>query len=284
MGIDTLIAILLGVVTIVMAYMGMHVTIHPPGESVRVQRGYKLGFVLLALTAVLLLWWQGARSEQAQEQASNARRSAEKKIGELQGQVRATFDRLTVATTEARRVANLNTELQKRLLDQSYAIKDLTHEAINSATGGDSFCYVSLLSGTIDASGGIPIVIHMGRYPLRDVVADVVDVEAWTKRVADRTLRSALSTEATLKVGNIGVSSTRLMVENKIPFRESDSQVFVIRFSAQNGYWTQQLRARKIDNKWVFASRVLQEPTQRVLFVRVDPLFPRLHGRVDWNH
>lgn len=49
--------------TLLMAYLGMHVTLHPVGEESRNRRrAYKVGFVLCALASLGLVTWQGVRN------------------------------------------------------------------------------------------------------------------------------------------------------------------------------------------------------------------------------
>jgi len=75
------------------------------------------------------------------------------------------------------------------------------------------------------------------------------------------------------------------MHKDRIPFREGDSQVFMVRFSAQNGFWTQQLRLRRLDGKWLQALRILKpgEKSERVVYEKVDSGFPLKHGKVEWD-
>src|SRR5947209_6143615 len=64
---DLSIAIALAIVTILMGYFGVHVTIHPPVDD-QSKRNYKVGFSLLAIAAVALIGIQTYRSQQGQSQ------------------------------------------------------------------------------------------------------------------------------------------------------------------------------------------------------------------------
>jgi hypothetical protein len=283
---DIGISVVLGVLTIGMAYLGVHVTLHPVGEARRTQQLYKAGFAVLAVCALSLVWWQGARSEASKRRSDFEQRRAEARITGLQGTLQISIDKQTTALAEAGRIQALNTQLQQELLRQAHQNAQLSREAIQTTTGGDSFCYIVLLNGTIDRSGALPVVVEVGRYPLRDVSADVVDVEAWTQRItAEKSLQSALSVEAKLNIGDMGPSSTKLMIDNRIPFRQGDSQIFLIRFSAQNGFWDQQLRVRFSEGKWHQAARVVRTDKhghERVVLLQVDPQYPK--SEIDWKH
>ena len=49
-----------------MAYLGVHVTLHPPNESPRAQRLYKVGFIICGLLTVVLVVVQGFRNNKSQ--------------------------------------------------------------------------------------------------------------------------------------------------------------------------------------------------------------------------
>jgi hypothetical protein len=61
----------LAALTIIMAYLGMHVTLHPPNESPRLQFWYKLGFFVCGAFALSLVIIQGVRANKSQRSASN---------------------------------------------------------------------------------------------------------------------------------------------------------------------------------------------------------------------
>jgi hypothetical protein len=64
---DVLIPIGLAVLTVVVGYLGIHLTLHPlptePSALRRAQRWYKMGFVALSLIGVALIAWQAIRSQ-----------------------------------------------------------------------------------------------------------------------------------------------------------------------------------------------------------------------------
>lgn len=58
-------AVVLGVVTLYMAYLGVHVTLHPTEEP-RKRRWYKIQFWVCGGVAVLLIAWQTGRNAQTE--------------------------------------------------------------------------------------------------------------------------------------------------------------------------------------------------------------------------
>lgn len=67
---DIFISAILAVVTIAMAYLGVHVTLHPPNESPRMRRSYKVGFLACGVIAVSLVIIQGIRAGRSQRTAN----------------------------------------------------------------------------------------------------------------------------------------------------------------------------------------------------------------------
>lgn len=59
------ISIALGLVTLLTAYLGVHVTLHP-AESARARRVYKAGFIACGIAALALTAWQAQRNNQSQ--------------------------------------------------------------------------------------------------------------------------------------------------------------------------------------------------------------------------
>jgi hypothetical protein len=63
---DVVLAILVGVVTLVIAYLGVHVTLYP-AESNKEKREYKVAFSVLGLLACAIIGLQTYRNDQSQE-------------------------------------------------------------------------------------------------------------------------------------------------------------------------------------------------------------------------
>lgn len=61
----------LALLTIVMAYLGIHVTLHPPNESSKARLCYKSGFFVCGCLMVCLVIIQGIRAKRAQRSAAN---------------------------------------------------------------------------------------------------------------------------------------------------------------------------------------------------------------------
>lgn len=66
MWVDIFISGALAILTVAMAYLGVHVTLHP-ADSQREKLFYKVGFSTCAIFAVVLVVWQGARNSASQQ-------------------------------------------------------------------------------------------------------------------------------------------------------------------------------------------------------------------------
>src|SRR5580704_4897550 len=68
---DIFLAIVQAVVALAMAYLGVHLTLHPPGESTRTKSAYKAGFIVCGIVSVALIGVQTHRNGDAQKALRN---------------------------------------------------------------------------------------------------------------------------------------------------------------------------------------------------------------------
>src|SRR5258708_36354063 len=80
---DTFFAASQAIITILMAYLGVHVTLHPPSESDRQRRRYQIGFLVCGTLAVALVIVQSIRTSRTQ--ADFASQLERIKLGEEYG-------------------------------------------------------------------------------------------------------------------------------------------------------------------------------------------------------
>ena len=190
---------------------------------------------------------------------------------------------------ETLRVGSLNTKLQEQSVKSNLTIKELSEKAINTATGGKTFCYlyISYLTG----KGGIPVFITKGSEPLYGVSAKITDMKkfkAWfttihplpiPKSITDNQqlaaeyfqsaeyIQSMLKDNESLSI-NINISDISLTVPPMrsdiwIPFDQSDEQVFNVFFdSTRKKSWGQRLILKNNNNSrfvfpWLQATKVM---------------------------
>ena len=173
---------------------------------------------------------------------------------------------------------------ERNLREKSEEIARLNRELANSVIGGDSFCYLEILSLDSVTNGGILTVTHQGEYHLYDVHARIADLEK-SDRLKENRPKGNLSL-ATLdqintytSIGNLTPSSSLILRE--FTLGNGTTRGFNIFFSARNGSFTQLLRFKKVNGKWVRATKVERE--NELLYEKVDDEFPRTtEGGVEW--
>jgi hypothetical protein len=177
---------------------------------------------------------------------------------------------LSESTKEIRRMADLNTSLQQKVLQQSATISNLAHAVVRTATGEDSFCFITLAQ-----DGRTLLLYNPGDYPLTHVE---VDLTAYTSHRQDH---SRIQTVIPHASG---------------PYRfdlgSADREDFFVLFSAVNSFWFETLQLRRVEGVWRQALKVERMPkvfkldaTSRPKTIRqyVDQLYPReSSNQVQW--
>jgi hypothetical protein len=223
--------------------------------------------IILAVAGVFATLTQGSRSAQSNFKLQEA------------------LDRIAVTTAESSRVNALNTKLQEKLLEQSDRILVVGKSAIDTATGGDSFCYV-----VFGGDGSPGALVHGGQYPLSDVRMRIVDLDKFARAVNDSrgngrpfTLADIQQAEQLVLMGNVPAKSSAILPQTIFTPALSEGQVlkFNLFFSAKNGFWEESVMIRRIDGKRRQALRVVRTigKQNKVLHESIDPLYPRnQHG------
>ena len=173
---------------------------------------------------------------------------------------------------------------ERNLREKNEEIARLNRELANSVIGGNSFCYLEILSLDSVTNVGILTVKHQGEYHLYDVHARIADLEKIDQ------LKGNLP-KGKLSLATLNQIHTHISIGNLIPSHGSvlqqvslgngNTRAFNISFSARNGSFTQLLRFKKVNGKWVRATKVERE--NEVLYEEVDDEFPRTaEGSIKW--
>jgi hypothetical protein len=224
-------------------------------------------FLCLGVIGLFGTIWQAAKS---------SREAAES---------RATLQNLQNSTKEVRRVQELNTELQKKLLASTDTIKNLAQQNIDTLLGGDSFCYVE-----VGYAGGDLLeafILGKGKNPVTCGSIRIVDLDLF---------------KGALAMGDIGKAErsfsfplpTRYTGLSKPLYRikltpDTVSKRFNIFIMATNGHFTGLLRLRRRDDGgWSVANRVtatLYDKRSGIVLEEIDRGFPVdvLTSDPDWK-
>jgi hypothetical protein len=142
----------------------------------------------------------------------------------------------------------------------------LSNETISQITGGDDFGYV-----LYDAYYGAFTFAHEGNHTLYGVIARFVDLKKFKENPSLPTAQ-----ESVVPLGDIPPHTATHL--HPIPFSDSQKQDFNVFFNARNGFWTQEVRLRLVNGKWLTATRMTQggiDPKTKKPFELISPDFPR---------
>ena len=157
----------------------------------------------------------------------------------------------------------------------------LNQELMNSISGGDSFCYLTV--GNIDSVKNIGqfVILHEGKHPLYDVHVRIVDLDKWDQHKGEMSFATLKQLDTSISLGTLIPSSAQML--HRVPLGNDNTRRFNIFFSARNGFFNQSLRFKKIHGKWVRATKVMRGGGDEVIYEKVDDEFPRTaEGNVEW--
>lgn len=189
---------------------------------------------------------------------------------------------------ETSRIEAENTQLQERLLEQGRTISELAKQGISTTTGGDSFCLMNFDGTSMTQNAGLPVFLHVGKYPLYDITARIDDMGKIARLMREDKMpffTATASSEVIIAISHIAVGGAYNSAM-AIPFeRNTQARSFNIFFDARNGFWSEELRFHIVGGTWRVAYRMTNKDPKtgkRVEFV--DKEFPRgKTGDVDWN-
>jgi hypothetical protein len=170
-----------------------------------------------------------------------------------------------------------------QLLDSSKRITDLSNQAIDVTTGGDSFCFM-YLSPQFSSKGLTPLFSNEGRQPLYDIHVQIVDIEKLaelekqSKGNGGLTLPFINQASFFMPIGNMRPRSAFIPGEYGQIILTGDSAVHNVNayFDARNGEWNQQIQLRRVGNTWSQATRVWRWTGEKdiLLFQQIPKDFP----------
>jgi len=158
-------------------------------------------------------------------------------------------------------------------------IKRLNNYILSTITGGDSFCRLSLVSINSSTNNALMCAIPVGEYPLYDVHFTIADLGKVEKMPDDFTYEDFRRTVTNINVGNLAGSCKVL---GKLNLGSGDEKKYTVNIIARNGFFTQLIRLKRIEGKWIIATKVMKEEIK--VWERIDSAFPRnTAGDVNWN-
>lgn len=168
--------------------------------------------------------------------------------------------------------------LARELQAKTEEVVKLNERIAGLVTGGDSFCYFDVSISSSDQEVILLSAVHQGTYPVYDIHARIVDLEMLRQKIHNLTIRNVFEGDTFINIGPMPVGSAALLGDlNLRQYTKKDLNIF---FSSRNQFYQQQLRLRKIADKWTWAIRVSTYNGQ-VLLEKIEPEFPK--SELDWK-
>jgi hypothetical protein len=167
-------------------------------------------------------------------------------------------------------------QTQMQLETSLAELKQRAAESVNAVTGGDSFAYYHFDrldpdKGPFDPRRAIAVLVHVGNYPLRDLVITIFD----RNRPAGSEPRRWH--DGDIVVGNVPPNSAKFF---PLMTFEGLNRIDVdILFAAQNGQWAESVRFVRSPHGWT-GMIVVRDSKENVIFQSYDPGFPVLEEMV----
>lgn len=177
----------------------------------------------------------------------------------------------------------------KRTLNE---LDNKTTDLVGHITGGDSACYFLC---NIDNNNTLHLtaVVHIGKHTLYEAIATIVNlnvIKQRTEQTKELFMKNKFNfPDTTIDIGNIAPNYAK-MIDAKISSNtslESVNKIYDLNvfFSARNGNFKQLIRYKKINNKWLCATKVEKEISgnTKTFYEKIDDNFPlNLSGEVEW--
>lgn len=187
--------------------------------------------------------------------------------------------------------AREQTVSERELKRKNEEIVELSRQIAYSLTGGNSYCYLAFSLPDKNGATARLSIVHAGQFPLYDVRVRFLDLDKFEIYVNSKAQSSGKITygdlekaELDLNIGNLNPSQAYSLGDWPMP--QSGEARYNVFFSARNGLFTELVRIKRIDGKWVSAYRVKrsQGDNLETLYEKIDPAFPRdKDGKVSWD-
>jgi hypothetical protein len=290
------------VVQAALGFMGVYVAMHEDWAKEH-RRLVIAAFSIVMLTGFFVTVRQihlaAQEKAQAEKESAESRKQAavaEQRLSDTLERVGTQTGQISNQTEEIGRVQGLNTELQRKLMESSSKLQqssdritDLSKQAIDTVTGGDSFCYMIFNSNPPRKDAWTPFFVQIGKYPIYRVQARILDMQAFEKVIANTMTLDRV--EVWVQLGDMAGGGNRYAGMGRVPPNPPtyafdsdtrDRRDFRIWYAAFNGVWNQELQMRRVGGTWVQAVRVTRARNgkEQEIFRDVPKNFP---GNGDWH-
>lgn len=165
--------------------------------------------------------------------------------------------------------ATIIDNLRQENTDLYTKLADANKEIYNNLTGGDSYCKMEI--GNINSTNDLGYLVFFveGKNPLNRIQARIVDLNHFNTQPVS----IAEINKNVIDIGTLDPDKA-LMTQVAIKLDKLNGVNLNIFFGANNGFSTQLIRMRYIDNKWVSAQKIKRDKDNQELYIKIDPEFP----------
>lgn len=172
------------------------------------------------------------------------------------------------------------TSIESRIRAATSELEAKSAHIVSHVIGGEAYCRLVLTTDFVPGQPSTLMFLSCGKYPLYEVSARIVDLEAFNASVR-KAVAEDLSSETRLELGTL-VPGTAKLVRGSFALGNGTERNFNIFFHARNGGFTQGLRFRKVGAGWLLADYVARG--NNIIFESVPDRFPRNDdGTVEWR-
>lgn len=172
------------------------------------------------------------------------------------------------------KVENGLQKIEKRISSLLENIEQSTALLFSQMTGGNSFCYISLIknhNGKLYFS-----LMHQGDFALFDLSISIINLDEFEKYGGKPEFANLYETKYST---NILLPLQRLTLDEFIVKEGESEKRFNIFYSARNGLFHELLRVKIINDEWVAAFKVERE---KILLESIDNNFTANNIDVNW--
>jgi len=195
--------------------------------------------------------------------------STEEKVDYLKVQNTELTKKSEELKEKAEQQASIIDNLRKENTDLYTKLADANKEIYSNLTGGDSYCKMEI--GNINPANDLGSLIFFveGKNPLNRIQARIVDLNNFNTQ-------SMTIAEANKNVIDIGTldPDKALMTQYTIKLDKVKGINLNVFFGANNGFSTQLIRMKYINDKWVSAQQIRRLKDNKELYLKIDPDFP----------
>lgn len=194
--------------------------------------------------------------------------STEEKVDYLNVQNAELSKKAEELREKAEKQATTIDNLRQENTDLYTKLADANKEIYNNLTGGDSYCKMEI--GNINPSNDLGYLVFYveGKNPLNRIQARIVDLNNFNAQSM-----SMAEINKNVDVGTLDPNKA-LITQYTIRLDKVKGVNLNIFFGANNGFSTQLIRMKYINDKWVSAQQITRLKDNKELYIKIEPEFP----------